>query len=95
MTLKEELGQLLIKKFMHYYDAGMNMWTIVPSDDANNICNFIEAKIKEARIDELHKLRQTLNPYQMGVDDFVRALADSIVMNTISLRIKELEGVKK
>jgi len=43
MTIEkqEEFEKLLVKKFMHYYDAGMNMWTIIPNDDAKTIIKLI------------------------------------------------------
>lgn len=45
---------------------------------------------KDIRIDELNKLQQTLNPYQMNENDFFRAMMDGTIKNTILMRINEL-----
>jgi hypothetical protein len=55
----------------------------------------VEARVKPAcerdiRIDELNKLQQTLNPYQMNENDFFRAMMNGIIKNTILTRINQL-----
>ena len=45
---------------------------------------------RDIRIDELNKLQQTLNPYQMNENDFFRAMMNGTIKNTILTRINQL-----
>lgn len=101
----KELKKEFIKRFLDANeDDGYHIF--IDEQDCNDVWNWIaenltpivsrvELPVKPAcerdiRIDELNKLQQTLNPYQMNENDFFRAMMDGTIKNTILMRINEL-----